>query len=88
MNSKANATYWLSRVYFHDEKNKFVESCYSAKIQFEGHRERFNLRSGNRKIAASTAAEIYRTIKRSGWVRAIAIYKKQSLAKAQSKAKQ
>lgn len=77
MNSKTSASYWLSRIYFHDEKCKSSEPFYSVKIQFEGWRERFSLGSPNREIAARTAAEIYRTIKTAGWARAIAVYKKE-----------
>jgi integrase len=71
--SKTSASYWSSRLFFH----KPTASSYSAKIQFDGRRERFSLGSANREIAASTAAEIYRTIKTSGWIRAMAIYKQQ-----------
>ena len=76
--SKTDQRYWRARVF----KNTFTRNGkkrelkdYSVRIAHLGKRETFSLRSPNKDVAASLAAEIYICVIGRGWDEAVATYK-------------
>lgn len=76
---KGDKRYWL-------QKGKLISdprsSALSCKIQVQGRRESFPLRTANKAAAAEKAAQIYNEIVVNGWVVALAKYKPSKAPKA------
>lgn len=64
--AKDNPKYWLKRVKARASEGKNAANL-SVRIKYRGHREWFNLDTGNREIAAKKSAEIYRRLIAVGW---------------------
>jgi Integrase len=71
--SKADARYWLPRLFKWDESPN-----YSMQIQFKGRRMAFSLSTGNRDAAARRAAAIYTDLLAFGIERTLAKHRAQT----------
>jgi DNA-binding NarL/FixJ family response regulator len=71
--SKMEPAYWRKRLFqssYTYKGRQFRVSTWSVKIQHQGRRQTFSLRSNLRRQAAAEASELYRAIVNQGWRRA------------------
>jgi integrase len=79
--AKTDARYWKDRVEKFTRKiagEVHVDDTYSVRLHFEGRRERFNLGTADKGMAAAKAAEIYKVLDRDGWQAALDTFKPKS----------
>ncbi len=84
--NRADARYWSrpGRLFKHTRQLRgqaVADTTYSLKIAFDGKREQFNTGERDKVAAAAVAAEIYRTLDRSGWEPTLERYKPAKLVR-------